>query len=245
MNGTCRKTAPKSTQKTKKMIPLADFDKTCIDRKLQASSICLSWCHCHQQKHAQYNRPDSGITQLCHALHTMWCGAFSPEASAAGDVTEISNYIFSWDQKLTFNTHKTLRKWARSSEAETASSKRRPVQPPLPFYREDVQPARKGQVNNVLPSRRLIAPSLLTTENIVRSKYSSRKKLLLHEKLPKPPKGASKLTSFRAILAVRRHAAVRAEGLLAPSSARFSVDKRCRLCMHGARALDRCSATHC
>ena len=118
-------------------------------------------------------------------------------------------------------------------------------QPPLPFYREDVQPAKKGQVNNVLPSRRLIAPSLLTTENIAQSKYSSRKKLLLHEKLPKPPKGASKLTSFRAILAVRRHAAVRAEGLLAASSARFSVNKRCRLCMHGARALDRCSATHC
>ena len=113
------------------------------------------------------------------------------------------------------------------------------------FYREDVQPAKKGQVNNVLPSRKLIAPSLLTTENIARSKYSSRKKLLLNEKLPKPPKGASKLTSFRAILAVRRHAAVRAEGLLAPSSARFSVDKRCRLCMHGARAFDRCSATHC
>ena len=38
---------------------------------------------------------------------------------------------------------------------------------------------------------------------------------------------------------------MRAEGLLAPSRARFSVDKRCRLCMHGARALDRCSATHC
>ena len=113
------------------------------------------------------------------------------------------------------------------------------------LYREDVQLAKKGQVNNVLPSRRLIVPSLLTTENIARSKYSSRKKLLLHEKLPKPPKGASKLTSFRAILAVRRHAAVRAEGLLAPSSARFSVDKRCRLCMHGARALDRSSATHC
>ena len=56
----------------------------------------------------------------------------------------------------------------------------------------------------------------------------------MHEKLPKPPKGASKLTSFRAILAVRRHAAVRAEGLLAPSSARFS-DKRCRLCMHAWR----------
>ena len=32
------------------------------------------------------------------------------------------------------------------------------------------------------------------------------------------------------ILAVRMHAAVRAEGLLAPSRARFSVDKRCRLC---------------
>ena len=106
----------------------------------------------------------------------------------------------------------------------------RPVQPPLPFYREDAQPAKKWQANNVLPPRRLIAPSLLTTEIVARSKHSSSKKLLLHKKLPKPPKGASKLTSFRAILAVRIHAAVRAEGLLALSSARFSVDKRCRLC---------------
>ena len=114
--------------------------------------------------------------------------------------------------------------------AETASSKGQPVQPPLPFYRKDAQPAKKWQVNNVLPPRRLIAPSLLTTEIVARSKHSSSKKLLLHEKLPKPPKGASKLTSFRAILAVRMHAVVRAEGLLAPSSARFSVDKRCRLC---------------
>ena len=141
-----------------------------------------------------------------------------------------NHYIFSWDQKLTFNTHKTLRKWAKSSEAETASSKRRPVQPPLPLYREDAQPAKKWQVNNVLPPHRLIAPSLLTTEIVARSKHSSSKKLLLHKKLPKPPKGASKLTSFRAILPVRMHAAVRAEGLLAPLSARFSVDKRCRLC---------------
>ena len=100
----------------------------------------------------------------------------------------------------------------------------------MPFYRKDAQPAKKWQVNNVLPPRRLIAPSLLTTEIVARSKHSSSKKLLLREKLPKPPKGASKLTSFRAILAVRMHTAVRAEGLLAPSSARFSVDKRCRLC---------------
>ena len=52
----------------------------------------------------------------------------------------------------------------------------------------------------------------------------------MHEKLPNPPKGASKLTSFRAILAVRMHEVGRAEGLLAPSSACFSVNKRCRLC---------------
>ena len=107
---------------------------------------------------------------------------------------------------------------------------RRPIQPPLPFYRKDAKPAKKWQVNNVLPPRRLIAPSLLTTEIVARSKHLSNKKLLLHEKLPKPPKGASKLTSYCAILAVRMHGAVRAECLLAPSSARFSVDKRCRLC---------------
>ena len=45
----------------------------------------------------------------------------------------------------------------------------------------------------------------------------------------------SKLTSFRAILAVRRHAAVRAEGLLAQSSTRFSVNKRCRSFVHAWR----------
>ena len=111
---------------------------------------------------------------------------------------------------------------------KSASSKRRPVQPPLPFNRKDAQPAKKWQVNNVLPPRKLIALSLLTTEIVARSKHSSSKKLLLQKKLPKPPTGASKLTSFRAILAVRMHAAARAEGLLAPSSARFSVDKRCR-----------------
>ena len=66
---------------------------------------------------------------------------------------------------------------------------------------------------------------------VPRSKHSLSKKLLLHKKLPKSPKGASRLTSSRAILAVRMHGAVRAEGLLAPSSVRFSVDKRCRLCM--------------
>ena len=84
----------------------------------------------------------------------------------------LTTIFFSWDQKLTSNTHKTLRKWAKSSEAETATSKRRPVQPPLPFYREDAQPAKKWQVNNVLPPRRLIAPSLLTTEIVARSKHS-------------------------------------------------------------------------
>ena len=57
-------------------------------------------------------------------------------------------------------------------------------------------------------------------------KHSSSKKFLLDEKLPKPPKGASKLTSFRAILAVRTHNAVRAQGLLAPSSSRFFFMRR-------------------
>ena len=55
-------------------------------------------------------------------------------------------FVFSWDQKLTFQTHKKLRKWARSSKAEKAPSKRQPVQPPLPFYREDAQQAKEGQV---------------------------------------------------------------------------------------------------
>ena len=76
-------------------------------------------------------------------------------------------------------------------EAENATSKRRPVQPPLPFYRKDAQPVNlKGQVNNVLPPRRLIAPSFLTTEIVARSERSLSKKLFLHEKLPKPPKRA-------------------------------------------------------
>ena len=45
-------------------------------------------------------------------------------------------------------------------------------------------------------SSRLAGWSLLTTEIVARSKHSSSKKLLLHKKLPKPLKGASKLTSF-------------------------------------------------
>ena len=58
------------------------------------------------------------------------------------------------------------------------------------WLRLDAQPAKKRQVNNVLPPCRLIAPSLLTTQIVARSEHSSSKKLLLHEKLPKPPKGA-------------------------------------------------------
>ena len=58
--------------------------------------------------------------------------------------------FFSCDQKLIFKTHKTFRKWARSSEfefeAENATSKRRPVQPPLPFHKEDVELQRRGKL---------------------------------------------------------------------------------------------------
>ena len=125
------------------------------------------------------------------------------------------------------------------------ASKRWPVQPPLPFYRKDAQPAKKWQVNNVLPPRRLIAPSLLTTEIVARSKHSSSKKLLLHEKLPKPPKGASKLTSF--VLSLP-YACTRPCGpkvfllLRALASLSRSPSTSAVVC---ARALDRCSATHC
>ena len=82
---------------------------------------------------------------------------------------------------------------------------------------------------------------MLTAEIVARSKHSSSKDLLLHEKLPKPPKGSSKLTSFRATLVVRTHGAVRAESILAPSSACFFFQRR-RSCK---RCLDHCSATHC
>ena len=102
---------------------------------------------------------------------------------------------------------------------------------------------RSGKLTMSSPPRRLIAPSLLTTEIVARSKLSSSKKLLLHEKLPKPPKGASKLTSFRAILAVRMHAAcgpkvfLLLRALASPSTSAVvcAIEK----------TLDRCSATHC
>ena len=150
-------------------------------------------------------------------------------------------FVFSWDQKLTFQTHKKLRKWARSSKAEKAlpnvnRSNRRCLS-----IEKMPNKQRRGKFNNVLPPPRLIAQSFLTTGIVARSKHSSSKKLFLHDKLPKRPKGASKLTSFRAILTVRTHDAGRAECLLAPSSARFFFKRR-RSCK---RSLDRCSATHC
>ena len=98
----------------------------------------------------------------------------------------------------------------------------------------------KWQVNSVLPPRRLIAPSLLTTEIVARSKHSSSKKLLLHEKLPKPPKGASKLTSFVLSLpyACTRPCGPKVFLLLRAlaSLSRSPSTKRCRLCK-GLRSL--------
>ena len=81
---------------------------------------------------------------------------------------------------------------------------------------------KKGQVDNTRPPCRLIAPSLLTTEIVARSKYSLSIELLLHKKLPKPPKGASKLTYFHAILVICIYATVRVS-VLASWSIRFSI----------------------
>ena len=128
----------------------------------------------------------------------------------------------------------------RSSEAENATSKRRPVRPPLRFYREDAQPAKKGQVNNVLQPRRLITPPLLTTEIDARSRHSSSKNLLLHEKLPKPPEGASKLMSFVLSLPYVCTPPWPMVFLLLRALASQSTSAVVR-----ARALGRSSATHC
>ena len=153
----------------------------------------------------------------------------------------LNTIFFFWDQKLTSNIHKTLRKWAKSSEAETASSKRRPVQPPLPFYRKDAQPAKKWQVNNVFPPRRLIAPSLLTTEIVARSKHSSSKSSFCTRNYPNLRKEPQ---SWRLFVLSLPYASTRPCGpkVFLLFRALASPSTSAVVC---GRALDRCSATHC
>ena len=92
-------------------------------------ALCAQRGHCRQQKHAQYNRPDSDITQLCHALHTMWCGAFSPEASAAGDVTDTSTLgteiVYKKRKKKSHRAAGSERQQKKKKKRKSASSERK------------------------------------------------------------------------------------------------------------------------
>ena len=80
------------------------------------------------------------------------------------------------------------------------------VRPQLQAHTKAVQLAKKGQVNNVLPSCKLNETSMLRLQIVVQSTLFPKKKSARLENLSKPPQGASKLASFDTVLAVRTQA---------------------------------------
>ena len=106
-------------------------------------------------------------------------------------------------KNLTSNTLKTWRDLAITSAALGRLFDARLVRPPLQAHTKAVQLAKKGQVNNVLPSCKLNETSMLRLQTVVESTLFPRKKIPRLEKLLKPPQGASKLASFDTVLAVR------------------------------------------
>ena len=101
---------------------------------------------------------------------------------------------------LTSNTLRTWRDLAITSAAPGRLFDARLVRPPL---QAPVELAKKGQVNNVLPSCKLNETSMLRLQTVVQSTLFPKKKSPRLEKLSKPPQGASKLASFDTVLAVR------------------------------------------
>ena len=79
------------------------------------------------------------------------------------------------------------------------------VRPPLQTHTKAVQLAKKGQVNNVLPSCKPNETSMLRLQIVVQSTLFPKKISPWLEKLSKPPQGASKLASFDTFVAVRMH----------------------------------------
>ena len=110
---------------------------------------------------------------------------------------------------LTSNTLKTLRDryLAITSAALGRLFGARLIRPPLQAHTKAVQLAKKGQVNNVLPSCKLNETSILRLQTVVQSTLFPKKKSAMLENLSKPPQGASKLAPFDTVLAVRTLAA--------------------------------------
>ena len=79
--------------------------------------------------------------------------------------------LFFLRPKAYLSNPQNVTKVSQIFRSQYGPSKRRPIQPPLPVYREDAQPTKKGQVNNVLPLRRLITPSLLATDTTASKTY--------------------------------------------------------------------------
>ena len=109
---------------------------------------------------------------------------------------------------LTSNTLKTWRDLAITSAAPGRLFDARLVRPPLQAHTKAVQLAKKGQVNNVLPSCKLNETSMLRLQTVVQSTLFPKKKSARLENLSKPPQGASKLASFDTVLAVRTLAVI-------------------------------------
>ena len=77
-------------------------------------------------------------------------------------ISLLTSIFFVWDQKLTFGTHKTLWKWARSSEAEMSLPNAGQSNRHCLSREKRPNTQRRGK-STIPPPRRLIAPSLLAT----------------------------------------------------------------------------------
>ena len=211
--------------------------------------ICLisMWAHCQQCNdtftsgiltfwwHRSFSCPNALCT-VCAPFLIPHCCSVSADRLVADHIF----FLFILWPKASFQIQETLRKWAIPSAAVTATSERRRVQPPLSFKskKKYAQLAMKVHLYNVLPACRLTAPSLLTTQNVARSKYSSRKNFFCTTKCPNLWKEL-KVDVFSRSFAVCMHG-YRA-GRRSPLSAQFSNNT----VAIWLRSSARCSATQC
>ena len=97
---------------------------------------------------------------------------------------------------LTSNTLKTWRDLAMTSAALGRLFDARLLRPPMQAQTKGVQLAKKGQVNNVLPSSKLNETSMLRLQIVVQSTLFPKKKSPSLVKLSKPPPRSVKVGVF-------------------------------------------------
>ena len=147
--------------------------------------------------------PDTALSPL--AIHfecvqiLVFCYIF-----VIGNGSKANTWKCLGSKHLTSNTLKTWRDLAITSAALGRLFNARLIRPPLQAHTKAVQLAKKGQVNNVLPSCKLNETLMLRLQIAVQSTLFPKKKSPRLEKLSKPLQGASKLASFDNVLAVAR-----------------------------------------